>query len=120
MNKINSHKDLKVWQESMILLEEIYRLTSTFPKEEQFGLISQMRRASISIPSNIAEGSGRNGYAEFIHFLYISLGSLSELETQVEISYRLKYSEENEIITNRIFFIKNMLSKLINKLKEDK
>ena len=111
MDKIKSHKELKVWQESMTLVEEIYSLTSFFPKNEQFGLINQMRRAVISIPSNIAEGSGRNGKAEFIRFLYISLGSLSELETQIEIAYRLKYVEENEVIINRVFFIKNMLSR---------
>lgn len=87
MNEIKSHKDLKVWQESMLLVEDIYSITSTFPKEEVFGLTSQMKRAAISIPSNIAEGSGRNGKAELMRFLYISLGSLSELDTQIDIAF---------------------------------
>lgn len=83
--KINSHKDLKVWQESMALVENIYQITKSFPSNEQFGLVAQMRRCAISIPSNIAEGAGRKGSKEFVRFLYISMGSLSELETQFEI-----------------------------------
>ncbi len=112
-DKINSHKDLKVYQEALLLVKDIYFITSHFPKEELYGLTSQMKRCAISIPSNIAEGSGRKGNAELIRFLYISLGSLSELETQLDISIMLNFTKENKDIQNRIYFIKNMLSKLI-------
>lgn len=112
-DKINSHKDLKVYQEALLLVKDIYCITSHFPKEELYGLTSQMKRCVISIPSNIAEGSGRKGNAELIRFLYISLGSLSELETQLDISIMLNFTKENKDIQNRIYFIKNMLSKLI-------
>ena len=112
-DKINSHKDLKVYQEALLLVKDIYFITSHFPKEELYGLTFQMKRCAISIPSNIAEGSGRKGNAELIRFLYISLGSLSELETQLDISIMLNFTKENKDIQNRIYFIKNMLSKLI-------
>ena len=112
-DKINSHKDLKVYQEALLLVKDIYCITSNFPKEELYGLTSQMKRCVISLPSNIAEGSGRKGNAELIRFLYISLGSLSELETQLDISIMLNFTKENKDIQNRIYFIKNMLSKLI-------
>lgn len=112
-DKINSHKDLKVYQEALLLVKDIYCITSNFPKEELYGLTSQMKRCVISIPSNIAEGSGRKGNAELIRFLYISLGSLSELETQLDISIMLNFTKENKDIQNRIYFFKNMLSKLI-------
>lgn len=112
-DKINYHKDLKVYQEALLLVKDIYCITSHFPKEELYGLTSQMKRCVISIPSNIAEGSGRKGNAELIRFLYISLGSLSELETQLDISIMLNFTKENKDIQNRIYFIKNMLSKLI-------
>ena len=79
----------------MELVESVYTLTKSFPKEELFGLTSQMRRAAISIPSNIAEGRSRGGRKEFINFLHISLGSLSELETQLAITKRLSLSEEH-------------------------
>jgi four helix bundle protein len=84
MNQIKSHKDLKVWQESMTLVVTIYKATENFPKQEIYGLTSQIRRATVSILSNIAEGAGRKGKKEFIRFLYIALGSLSEVETQLE------------------------------------
>lgn len=80
---MNSHSDLRVWQESMNLVEDIYRLTLLFPKDELFGLTSQIRRSVVSIPSNIAEGAGRSGEKEWTRFLYIALGSLSELDTQI-------------------------------------
>lgn len=79
--KIRSHKDLQVWQEAMVLVTEIYRLSENFPESEKFGLTSQIRRSAISIPSNIAEGFAQKGNKELIQFLYISIGSLSELET---------------------------------------
>ena len=83
---MNSHKDLKVWQKSMEFVVVIYTMTKGFPKEEQFGIVSQMRRAAISIPSNIAEGYGRVYGKETIKFLSNALGSASELETQIIIS----------------------------------
>ena len=81
-NDIKTHKDLKAWQESMKLAKAVYELTNKFPKEEVYGLSSQMRRAAVSVPSNLAEGAARASNKEFIQFLYIALGSLSELETQ--------------------------------------
>lgn len=89
MDKIKSHKDLKVWQEFMDLVVKIYDITEQFPSNEAFGSTSQLRRASVSIPSNIAEGAGRKGGKEFSRFLFIALGSLSEVETQIEIAFRL-------------------------------
>lgn len=116
MNHIHSHKDLKVYQEAMLLVKDIYIITKSFPKEEIYNLTSQMRRCAVSIPSNIAEGSGRKGNSELSRFLYISLGSLSELETQLDISIMLNYTEENQEIKNRIYFIKSMISKLIKSI----
>ena len=75
------HKNLRVWNESMELAKMVYQITANFPKEELFGLVSQMRRCAVSIPSNIAEGYGRGTNVELIHFLYISLGSSNELDT---------------------------------------
>ena len=80
-NKIRNHKDLEVWKKSMDLVSNIYKITESFPNKELYGLTNQIRRAAVSIPSNIAEGAARNSKKEFIQFLYIALGSLSELET---------------------------------------
>ena len=116
-NDIRSHKDLKVWQESMDLVTEIYRISDFFPEKEKFGLTSQIRRCAISIPSNIAEGCARKGNRELLQFLYVSLGSLAELETQYEIAQNLKYIKESEEIRNKIIFIRIMLSNLIKSIK---
>ncbi len=116
MGEIKSHKDLKVWQESMELVIQIYKISEGFPDHEIYGLSSQIRRAAVSIPSNIAEGAGRKSNKEFMRFLYISLGSLSEVETQLEISQRLGYINDNEIINKKIYFIRNMISGLIKRL----
>ena len=78
MSKIKNHKDLDVWKKSMSLTTEIYKLTGKFQKEEIYGIVSQIRRASVSVAANIAEGAARNSQKEFVQFLYISLGSLSE------------------------------------------
>ena len=118
MNNIQSHKDLKVWQESMILVTEIYKISEDFPKHEIYGLSSQIRRAAVSIASNIAEGAGRRGNKEFSRFLYIALGSLSEVETQLEISQRLNYSSDIEDENKRIYFIRKMLANLIKSINK--
>lgn len=89
METINSHKDLIVWQKSMDLTSTIYTLTRLFPKDELFGITSQIRRAAVSIPSNIAEGRQRGGKREYARFLRIALGSVSEVETQILIAERL-------------------------------
>lgn len=91
--KIESYENLIVWQKSMDLVTAIYELTRQFPKEEVFGLTSQMRRAAVSIPSNIAEGSRRGSRKDFRNFLLIAYGSGAELETQIKIAKRLSYVE---------------------------
>ena len=97
-----SHKELKVWQESMDLVVSVYQEVSSFPKDEMYGLTSQIKRAVVSIPSNIAEGAGRQSRAEFIRFLYIALGSASELETQIEIAFRLGFIGELKTFQTRM------------------
>jgi four helix bundle protein len=88
---VQDYKDLIVWQKSMDLVEIIYRITESFPSHELYGLTKQIRRAAVSVPSNIAEGQGRQGTAEFRHFLSTARGSLLEVETQLHIGLRLKY-----------------------------
>ncbi|PKN14946.1 MAG: four helix bundle protein [Deltaproteobacteria bacterium HGW-Deltaproteobacteria-24] len=112
---MQTHKDLKVWQKSIEFVEYIYTITNDFPKEELYGLTSQMRRCAVSVPSNIAEGSARNHNKEFIQFLYVSLGSLSELETQLIIAVKIGYlSEFNE---QEMHEIRKMLQGLILNIK---
>ena len=106
---IKSHKDLKVWQEAMNLVVVIYEISENFPSKEIYGLTSQLRRASISVPSNIAEGAGRKGKKEFARFLYIALGSLSEVETQYLLSVRLGFVHESKSITNLIRTVAKLL-----------
>jgi four helix bundle protein len=88
---INSFRDLRVWQSGMDLVTQVYRLTQSFPREEQYGLTSQLRRAAVSIPSNIAEGHARESSKEYLNHLSIAQGSLAELQTQVEIAVRLDF-----------------------------
>ena len=114
------HKSLDVWKESITLVKEVYKLTSDFPKEERFGLISQIRRAAVSIPSNIAEGCARNSDKELIQFLYISLGSLSELETQFIIANELGYISKTDYLFDDINKIKKMILGLIKYLRSKK
>jgi four helix bundle protein len=104
-----NHKELDVWKRSMDLVEFIYRVSNSFPDVEKFGLTSQIRRAAVSIPSNIAEGAGRKGDKEFIQFLYIALGSLSELDTQYMITVRLNYIVKNEALELLINDVKKLL-----------
>ncbi len=92
------YRDLKVWQSAMKLAEEVYRLSGCFPKSEIYGLTSQLQRSAVSIPSNIAEGQGRNSSNEFRRFLRIALGSLAELETQILLAQRFNYITEQESV----------------------
>jgi len=110
------YENLKVWQESMELVEIIYKLTSTFPNDEVFNLTSQIKRSVVSIPSNIAEGKGRNSDKEFKQFLFIARGSLFELRTQLEIARRLNYIKSDKNLKQKIIAIESMLNSFINKL----
>jgi four helix bundle protein len=116
MDKIKNFRDLKIWQSGMEIVIIIYTLTSKYPKEELFSLVSQMRRAAVSMPSNIAEGFARQHNKEYVQFLYISLGSAAELETQIEISFKLNYineSSKNELL-DKINQFSRMTTSLIN------
>jgi len=93
-----NHKDLDVWKRSMDLVEEIYKLTSNFPSSEIYGLTNQLRRASVSIPSNIAEGAARKGNKELLYFINVAIGSIAEIETQLLIAVRLEYINEEDTI----------------------
>jgi four helix bundle protein len=116
---LKNYMDLKVWQKAYKLCINIYKLTGTFPKEELYCLTSQLRRASISIPSNIAEGYGRETTREYIRFLYIAYGSYCELETQLLLSYDLKYlrEEQKKELLKDTKKVERMLKALIKSLK---
>jgi four helix bundle protein len=116
--KLKTYKELVVWQKAMALVTEVYRISKGFPKEETYSLTSQIRRAAISVPSNIAEGSGR-GTKELIRFLDIAYGSLLEMETQMEIAFRLEYLSENALqgMSEAINEIGRMLNGLRNSLE---
>ena len=114
------HKRLKIWQLAMDIVEDVYKISGKFPSEENFGLVSQMRRSAVSIPSNIAEGAGRNTKKEFINFLQIAQGSLSELDTQMENALRLKLIDNKtwKGLDSKLLEEDKMLSGLINALKK--
>ena len=117
MNK--PHKKLNAWTDAVDLAQQIYRVTGSFPANEQFGLTSQIRRAAVSIPSNIAEGAARQTKKEFIQFLYIAKGSLSEVDTQMEIAKGLQYLSQSDWATlnGKLERIDRMLSGLIRSLR---
>lgn len=116
--EIKSHKDLIVWKKSVALSLSIYRLTEKFPQRELYGLASQMRRAAVSIPSNIAEGKSRRTRADFAHFLHMALGSASELETQLLIARELEFYSELQYkeINSLLSEVSKMLRAIIEKL----
>lgn len=118
--KIRNHMDLDVWKKSIDFIEDIYLMTKQFPKEEIYGLTTQLRRSAISITSNISEGAARNSLKEFNHFLYVALGSATELESQIIISERLKYITDSGELLRKVNDIKNMLKGLISSLKRKK
>lgn len=115
---MSTHKDLKVWKESVELVTSIYEKTKTYPDDEKFGLTSQIRRCSVSIPSNIAEGAARNTQKDFTRFLHMSLGSAAELQTQLLISKNLGYmnSDIYEELILKTETISKMLSGLIKSI----
>ena len=113
---VRTHKDLEIWKMGIELVEKIYKGISGFLMKEIYGITSQMRRAAVSIPSNIAEGVARNSGKEFIQFLYISLGSLSELETQVIIASKIGYLDSLDLV-NSIEILKKMLLNFIKYVK---
>ena len=109
------YQNLVVWQKSMVLAKDIFDVTARFPKSETFGLVSQMRRCAVSIPSNIAEGYGRGTNKDLVHFLYVSLGSSNELETQLILSRDFEYlnEEESSMLIQLNEQVNKMLSSLI-------
>ena len=121
MGKVNSYKDLQIWQRSIELCNAVYQLSSRFPKEEMYGITNQMRRCSVSIPSNIAEGFGRSNKS-YINVLHISRGSLYELDTQLTLVKKLNFSGDEETIISveqEISEIGKMINSFINTLKEN-
>ena len=111
---INTYKDLIVWQKSMNLVVEVYKLTECFPRSEIYGLTSQMRRCAVSIPSNIAEGRRRGTRKDYRHFLIIAYGSGAELETQVEIAKRLPFGENLDF--KKVETLLNEIMRMLNKM----
>ncbi|MDO3390351.1 four helix bundle protein [Bacteroides sp. ET489] len=111
---MGTYRDLLVWQKSIKLAKAIYQLTANYPSDERFGLTNQMRRCSISIPSNIAEGFGRGSDKELVQFLYISLGSSNELDTQLTVSYELSFITEDRF--KEIEKLNNEVNKMLQSL----
>lgn len=117
---LKNYEELKVWQKSYQLCLDVYKATKSFPKEEKYGLTSQMRRAAVSVPSNIAEGYGRKTTPEYIQALYMAYGSNCELATQIQLSHDLGYIKTEHIngLQGSVSEVERMLKALINSLKE--
>ena len=115
---MTGYENLDVWKKSIDLVTDIYRLVKLLPKEETYALSDQIRRSAVSVPSNIAEGSSRNSKKEFVQFLYISLGSLCELETQLLIAKNVGYIADYNIVRQDIISIKKMINALITSIKK--
>jgi four helix bundle protein len=119
MGQVQSHFDLEVWQMAMDLAEECYRLTADFPRDETYGMTSQIRRSAVSVPANIAEGPGRDQTGAFVQFLRISMGSARELETHLLLSERLKLASRTTVapLLDRCERVSKMLRALIRTLE---
>ncbi|HEY4516978.1 MAG TPA: four helix bundle protein [Candidatus Paceibacterota bacterium] len=115
--RAKSHTDLIVWQKAVQLSVEIYKLTDTFPPREMYGISNQMRRAAVSIPSNIAEGRNRGTRKDYAHFLHMSYGSAAELETQILISKQLGYTKDESTVESLLREVSKMLHVMIEKLR---
>ncbi|HKK25665.1 MAG TPA: four helix bundle protein [Gracilimonas sp.] len=115
---VKTHRDLQIWQKSMALVTKVYKEVENFPDYEKFGLTSQIRRSSVSIPANIAEGFGRRSKKEFRRFLNISMGSLFEIQTELEVSYNLNYLDKDtfEMLYEDTREIERMMSSFISTL----
>ena len=113
---MRGHRDLDVWQEAIAFVSEVYRVTRDFPPEETFGLKGQMRRAAVSIPSNIAEGAARQSPKDFQRFLKVALGSAAELETQILIAKNLDYVRDENTLLEPLSRIRRMISGLLKSL----
>lgn len=118
---MKTFRDLLVWQKSMTFVTEIYKVSKPFPKEETFGLTSQIRRSAISIPSNISEGYGREGVKEYLRFLNVAMASLFELQTQLEIAFNLEYIHKKRFddLYELSREIERMLSSFIRSIKRN-
>jgi four helix bundle protein len=114
----HNHRKLIAWQEGMNLVESVYRLTRDFPKEETFGLTAQLRRSAVSVPSNIAEGAGRNSSRELVQFLGVATGSLAELDTQLELAMRLKYVNDPSDVMQHCSRVGQLLVALRRSIRE--
>lgn len=117
MSAGKTHKDLEIWQRGIGFVSRIYQATKRFPRDEEYGLKSQMRRAAVSYPSNIAEGAARSSKKEYIRFLYVALGSLSELETQLLIAERLGYIKATNLL-DEATTLRRMTLNLIRYMKQ--
>jgi len=117
---MKTYRDLLVWQKSMALVTEVYRMSKSLPKDETYGLASQIRRSAVSIPSNIAEGYGRHSTSDYVRFLHIATGCLYELQTQLEISLNLRYLKKTDFdkLYESYREIERMLSSLTKKLND--
>ena len=122
MPDVRSYRDLLVWQKSMRIVRLVYEMTATFPKEEMYGLSAQARRSAVSIPSNIAEGYGRHSTPDYLRFLRIAMGSLFELQTQLEIAHDLKYTSNDRFgnLNSLLLELERMLSSMIRKIDQQR
>lgn len=111
------HYDLMAWQQAMQLVKHVYEVTGSFPHEEKYGLVSQMRRAAVSVPSNIAEGAARQSNREFLQFLVIARGSLSELDTQYLLAKQLNFTSGQDELEHQIDRVFGLLGGLLNSLQ---
>ena len=122
MAKVQGYKDLIAWQKAMDMVAEVYHLTADYPKDERFGLVSQTRRAAVSVPSNIAEGYGRQTRREYVQFVHISRGSANEVETQLLVAVRLGFvaAEQARSAVDLILEVQRILKGLVTSLTRDR
>lgn len=112
-----SHRSLNAWKQAMALVVAVYSVTEKFPQTEQYGLTSQLRRAAVSVPANIAEGATRTGSKEFLHFLSIASGSLSELDTLIDLAIQLGYIEDTEELSTKVDDVAGLIMGLASSIR---